>query len=102
MLSSENLSQQPPLHPAVSELLHEFDLVFAPSKGYPPAHHSDHAIPLILGASPVQVRPYRYPPAVKDEIERQVTEMLKSGIIQPSNSPFSSSVLLVKKKDGTC
>ena len=47
----------------------------------------------------MKVRPYSYPTAVKDEIERQVTDMLKSGIIQPSNNPFSSSVLLVKKKD---
>lgn len=99
-VSSDASPQQHPVHPAVSGLLQEFECVFAPPSGYPPARQFDHAIPLIPGASPIQVRPYRYPPAVKDEIERQVTEMLKSGIIQPSNSPFSSSVLLVKK-DGT-
>ena len=47
------------------------------------------------------MRPYRYAPVLKDEIERQVNDMLNNGLIQPSASPFSSSVLLVKKKDNT-
>lgn len=49
----------------------------------------------------MQVRPYRYALALKNEIEQQVTNMLQSGIIQPSNNEFASSVILVKKKDQT-
>jgi hypothetical protein len=48
----------------------------------------------------VNIWPYRYPPVVKDEIQRQIQEMLRSGIIQPIVIPFSS-IMLVKKKDNT-
>lgn len=55
----------------------------------------------MAGAPPVSVRPYRYSPELKDEIGKQVQEMLATGVIQPSTSAFSSPVLLVKKKDGS-
>lgn len=36
---------------------------------------------------------------MKGEIEKQVEDMMKAGIIRPSKSPYSRSVILVKKKD---
>ena len=37
----------------------------------------------------------------KDEIERQVRELLAAGLITTSTSPYASPVLLVQKKDGS-
>jgi hypothetical protein len=87
--------------PEVAALLEEFATVFAPLSELPPERNCDHTIPLVPGAKHIQIRPYRYPPALKDEIERQVADMLAKGVIQSSTSAFSSPVLLVRKKDGT-
>lgn len=89
------------IHPAISEVLSEFALVFGPVDGLHPARAFDHSLPLVAGAKPVYIRTYRYPPALKDETEKQVQEMLDKGLIQPSSTPFSSPLLLVKKKDGS-
>lgn len=85
----------------VSQLLLEFAPIFEEPKGLPPIRAFDHSIPLLPEAKPVNLCRYRYNPAQKDEIERQVAEMLQQGVIQPSVSPFSSPVLLVQKKDLT-
>jgi len=66
--------------------------------GLPPKRHISHTIPLVPGAQPFRLRPYRYNPAQKDEIEKQVQELLQNGLIWESNNPFASPVLLVKKK----
>lgn len=94
-------SESSDLPPEIVELLHEFPSVFTIPNSLPPKRVCDHAIPLISGASPVNIRAYRYPPSLKDEIECQVKDMLDKGLIQPSSSPFSSPVLLVRKKDGS-
>ncbi|KOM46152.1 hypothetical protein LR48_Vigan06g145800 [Vigna angularis] len=75
--------------------------VFQEPQGLPPNKKEKHRITLKEGTDPVNVRPYRYPHAMKEGIERQVSEMLHAGIIQPSINPYSSPVILVKKKDGS-
>lgn len=75
--------------------------MFAEPVELPPRRLCDHSIPLIAGAQPINKRPYRYSPQLKTEIERQIQEMLQSGVISLSNSSFPSPIILVRKKDGT-
>lgn len=85
----------------VQQLVDSKASLFKEPDSLPPARDFDHQIPLIPGVKPVNIKPYRYAPTQKDEIERQITEMLSNGVIRPSQSPFASPVILVKKKDGT-
>ena len=55
-------------------------------------HTADHP--------PISCHPYRVAPRWRDEVKRQLDQLLELGIIQPSVSPWSSSVVTVKKKDG--
>ena len=42
----------------------------------------------------------RIPPQMYDEVKAHVQEMLDIGGIRPSNSPWASAIVLVRKKDG--
>ena len=52
-------------------------------------------------AVPFKARPYRSNPTVRAEIKKQVQDMLRKDIIEPSTSQFGSPVLLVSKPDGS-
>jgi hypothetical protein len=82
-------------------LLAPFGGLFAAPMGLPHKRAHNHRILLKLDASPVAIRPYRYPVAHKDEMERKCTAMIDQGIVHRSDSLFSSLVLLVKKPDGS-
>eukprot|EP00253_Pinus_taeda_P029589 PITA_29589 len=53
------------------------------------------------GSVPPNIRLYKYPYSQKSEIERMVAEILEASVIQPSQSSFSTLVVLVHKKDGS-
>ena len=84
--------------PGMCQVLAKYPKIFDEPTQLPPKREIDHTISLKEGIEPVNVRPYRYAYFQKAEIEKQVQEMLNSGLIRPSTSPFSSPVLLVKKK----
>jgi len=100
-LPEQSINFPPNLPISVTDLLQHFQSVFATPTGLPPHRTVDHRIHLVEGSKPVNVRPYRYPQFQKSEMEKLIREMLDQGIIVPSHSPFSSPVLLVRKKDGT-
>ncbi|XP_024156291.1 uncharacterized protein LOC112164308 [Rosa chinensis] len=89
------------VQPEIQDLVHKYSEVFENPTHLPPARWHDHKIELFPNTAAINVRPYRYPHSQKEEIEKIINELLDNGIIRPSVSPFSSPVLLVKKKDGT-
>lgn len=91
-------SEQIQVNPEISILLQNYEDVFSEPKSLPPVRAHDHQIPLFPGTQPPSIRPYRYPYIQKNEIEKIVREMMATGVIRHSFSPYSSPVLLVKKK----
>ena len=55
--------------------------------------HTDSAPPLRLPA-------YRLPYAYRDRVKKELDDMLKLGIIEPSASEWASPMVVVAKKDG--
>lgn len=86
---------------SVAVVLKSFEDVFDWPETLPPRRVIEHQIHLKKGTDPVNVRPYRYAYRQNTEMERLVEGMLASGVIRPSTSPYSSPVLLVRKKDGS-
>ncbi|XP_019450597.1 PREDICTED: uncharacterized protein LOC109352871 [Lupinus angustifolius] len=103
ILPTTHLPQQTTheINPQIQTLLHKHETIFQTPHSLPLDRPHNHYIPLLPNSTPISIKPYRYPHSQKDTMTTMIHEMLKDGIITPSNSPFSSPVLLVKKKDGT-
>ena len=51
-------------------------------------------------SAPIHQRPYRVPVAWQEAVRQEILQMLSLGIITPSDSPWASPIVTVRKKDG--
>jgi len=95
-------TETPSVSQGLQSILSKHQVVFFTPQGLPPSHgFHDHSIPLVLGSLPPNICPYRHPFSQKNEIEKMVQELLNAGIIHPSMIPYSSTMFMVLKKEGS-
>ena len=58
-----------------------------------------HDIRLIQD-KPIKLAPYNIPLHHREQVQQEINELLESGIISHSESPYAAPIVLVKKKDG--
>nr|KYP74689.1 Retrovirus-related Pol polyprotein from transposon 17.6 [Cajanus cajan] len=85
---------------ALTQLLENYQQLFKEPTTLPPKRQYDHQISLVSN-KPFCLKPYKYPHAQKEEIERQVKALLTTGFIRKSGSCYASPLVLVKKKGGS-
>ena len=54
----------------------------------------------LLDETPFKQRHRRIPPGMIEEVRQHIEQLLASDVIRPSKSPWTSNVVLVKKKNG--
>lgn len=82
---------------SVKELLTEYEVLWEGNRIGRAKHH-EHVIEL-TSEIPIVEKPRRYSSEENQEVERQVASMLKDEAIRPSNSPYSTELLLTPKYD---
>ena len=82
-------------------LLHTHSSLFDLTKPTTINLNVSHRIPVKPEYQPVHSYPYRKAAKERELISEQVDEMLRNHVIRPSSSPWSSPVVIVRKKDGS-
>ena len=62
-------------------------------------HHIE--VTVKQGDWPRQPRPYRIPPIFREEVDRQIDELVRNGMIEPSTSLIAHPLVCVSKPDHT-
>ncbi|MCG7875094.1 MAG: RNase H-like domain-containing protein [Candidatus Thiodiazotropha endolucinida] len=82
----------------IRNLAYEFPDVFTDKPGL--TNVLEHEIRTTT-ETPVRLKPYPLPFAMVDKVNEEVDKMLEMDVIEPSESAYSSPIVLVRKKDQT-
>jgi len=63
-------------------------------------HIVEHKVKLTHD-EPIKFKPYPVPYKMQEVVDKEIADMLAMGIIEPSDAPYASPLVLVKKPDGT-
>ena len=83
---------------ALRQLLSEYSDIFSDMPGL--TDIAEHGITLTT-EKPIRRKPYPVPYSKVGAIETEVRKMMALDVIEPSQSPYCSPLMLVKKTDGT-
>ena len=88
-------------HGVMKELVRKYSDVIAVGDE-PPGRIKSFPFRIDTGnAEPIRSRPYKIPHSKEEVVKKEISKLLQEGIIRPSCSPWSSPIVLVKKKDST-
>ncbi|XP_041970747.1 uncharacterized protein LOC121727134 [Aricia agestis] len=81
-------------------LLNKYSSIF--TRGFPQSRVNTGKLEIRLKNSNkfVERRPYRLSPVEREKVKEIVKELIDNDIVQESKSPYSSPIILVKKKNG--
>ena len=83
------------------QLLIEYQDIFAaPGGQLGRSNIASHTID-VGDAKPIKIPPRKCPLAQREVIDKELDKMLEQNIVEPSDSPWSAPICLVKKSDGT-
>lgn len=83
----------------IQNICEEFaDIFYIPGDKLSHTNLVEHRIPVKEGTTPIYTRQYRIPERQQAELDRQIHDLEKQGIIEPSFSAWNSPLLLVDKK----
>lgn len=80
-------------------LCQKYEDVFTDTPGR--TTYIQHHVTVVEGSEPVYSKPYPLPYALREQVQKEIDNLLEAGLIEESDSPYAAPICLQKKGDNT-